>query len=96
MFVYKHMLHVLHVRVYCFDSLCVGRRIVCVYVRMPINLQFKHLVLLYMFVCQGALRHVDATLGQEMLEVIGWLRDIQARDGDPDCRENARKLLTIM
>lgn len=45
---------------------------------------------------QGALRHVDTTLGQEMLEVVGWLRDIQARDGDVDCRENARKLLTIM
>ena len=72
----------------------------CVYIsqstiRAPMRIHCNRII--YVCICcQGALRHFDTTLGQEMLEVVGWLRDIQARDGDVDCRENARKLLTIM
>ena len=48
------------------------------------------------FVSQGALPHIESSIGQELLEVVGWLREVQARDGDAESRENARKLLTIM
>ena len=69
---------------------------VCVYVHVCMCMWACVVLCCVVFVSQGVLPHIENSIGQELLEVVGWLREVQARDGDAESRENARKLLTIM